>query len=127
MHGKLLNKTKVELELLTDTDMLFMGEKGIRGRMCHSINRYAKTNNRYMKDCDKIRNHHIYWDVNNLCCWAMLQKLPVNGFKWVEDLTEFDEGFIESYNEKVKDGYFLEMIFNTKKNFMNFIMISHFN
>ena len=103
-----------------------MGEKGIRGRMCHSINIYAKTNNRYMKDYDKIRNHHIYWDVNNLCCWAMLQKLPVNGFKWVEDLTEFDEGFIESYNEKVKDGYFLEMIFKTKKNFINFIMISHF-
>ena len=79
-----------------------------------------------MKDYDKIRNHQIYWDVNNLYCWAMLQKLPVNGFKWVEDLTEFDEGFIESYNEKVKDGYFLKMIFNTEKNCMNFIMISHF-
>ena len=35
----------------------------------------------------------------------MLQTLPENGFKWVEDLSECDEGFIKSYNEKSKDGY----------------------
>ena len=29
-----------------------MVEKGIRG-ICNSINRYAKANNRYMKDYDK--------------------------------------------------------------------------
>ena len=33
--------------------MLLMVEKGIRGGICHSINRYAKTNNKYMKDYDK--------------------------------------------------------------------------
>ena len=32
-----LKKTKVKLELVTDTDMLLMVEKGIRGRICHSI------------------------------------------------------------------------------------------
>ena len=37
------------------------------------------------------------------------QKLPVKGFKWVEDLSEFDEGFIKSYNEKSKEGFFLEV------------------
>ena len=48
-----LKKAKVKLELLTDIDMLLMVEKGIRGGICHSIYRYAKANNRHMKDFDK--------------------------------------------------------------------------
>ena len=39
----------------------------------------------------------------------MSQKLSVNGFQWVEYLSEFDEGFIKCYNEKSKEGYFLEV------------------
>ena len=42
--------TKVKLNLLTDIDMLLMVEKGIWGGICHSIYRYAKTNNKCMKD-----------------------------------------------------------------------------
>ena len=34
-----LKKTKVELELLTDIDMLLMVEKGIRGRICEATHR----------------------------------------------------------------------------------------
>ena len=36
-----------------------MVQKGVRGRICHSIYRYAKANNKYMKDYDKIKNRHI--------------------------------------------------------------------
>ena len=32
-----LKKAKVKLDLLTDINMLLMVEKGIRGRICHSI------------------------------------------------------------------------------------------
>ena len=48
-----LKKMKVELELLTDTDMLLMVEKGTRGGICQAIHRYAKTNNKYIKNYDK--------------------------------------------------------------------------
>ena len=58
---------KVKLELLTDIDMLLMGEKGIRGGICHSIYRYAKANDKYMKYYDKNKESTYlkYWDVNN--------------------------------------------------------------
>ena len=32
-----LEKTKIKLDLFTDTDMLLMVEKGIRGAICHDI------------------------------------------------------------------------------------------
>ena len=35
--------------------MLLMVEKSIRGRICHSIYRYAKANNKYMRDYDKSK------------------------------------------------------------------------
>ena len=57
----------VELELLTDIDVLLMVKKGIRGGICHSINRNAKVNNKYMKNCNKNKESSYlkYWDVNN--------------------------------------------------------------
>ena len=63
-----LKKTNVKLELLTDYDMLLMVEEGIRGGICHSIHRYAKANNKYMKDYNKnIESSYIqYLDTNNL-------------------------------------------------------------
>ena len=48
-----LKETELKLELLTDVDMLLMVEKGIRGGICYAIHRYAKANNKYMKDYNK--------------------------------------------------------------------------
>ena len=48
-----LKKTRVKLDLLTDIDMLLIVEKGIIGGICHSIHRYSKANNKYMKNYDK--------------------------------------------------------------------------
>ena len=81
-----LKKTGVKLELLTDIDMLLMVEKGTRGGICQATHRYAKANNKYMKNYNKnIESSYIqYLDANNLYGWAMSQKLPVNGFKWIK-------------------------------------------
>ena len=47
--------------------MLLIVGKGIRGRLCHSINKYAKANNKYTKDYDenKASSYLKYWVVNN--------------------------------------------------------------
>ena len=42
-------KTRVELELLTDIDMLLMFEERIRSGICQAIYRYTKANNKYEK------------------------------------------------------------------------------
>ena len=91
--------------------MLLMVEEGIRGGICHSIHRYAKANNKYMKDYDKnIESSYIqYLDANNLFGWAMSQKLPLNNFKWVEDASKINEKFIENYYENSRKGYILEV------------------
>ena len=56
--------------------MLLTVEKGLRGGMCHSIHRHAKTNNKYMKDYDenKKSSQLKYWDVNNLYSRAVSKK-----------------------------------------------------
>ena len=63
--------------------MLLMVEKGIKRGICDSIYRYARANNKYIKDYDKNKDllYLKYWDVNNLCDWAMPQKLPANNFQ----------------------------------------------
>ena len=104
-------KKQTKLELLTDYDMLLMVEEGIRGGICHSVHRHAKANNKYMENYDenKESSYIQYLDANNLYGRAMSQKLPVNGFKWVEDTLRINEEFIKSYNENNNKGYILEV------------------
>ena len=111
LPGLAWKKTNIKLELLTDYDMLLMVEEGIRGRICHVIHRYAKTNNKYMKDYDenKASSYIQYLGANNLYGWAMSQKLPVNGFKWIEDTSEINEEFVKNYDENNNKGYTLEV------------------
>ena len=88
--------------------MLLMVERGIRGGICHTIYRYAKANNKCMKNYnkDKEKSFLQYSDDNNLYDWAMSQKLPVNGFKW-KKVSTFNEEFIKNYDEDSDKGYIL--------------------
>ena len=106
-----LKKTNIELKLLTDYDMLLMVEEGIRGGICHSIHQYPKANNKYMKNYNNNNEESSYvqyLDANNLYGWALLNKLPVNGFKWTDN-NKINEEFIKNYNENDKKGYIFEV------------------
>ena len=123
-----LKKARVKLELLTDYDMLLMIEKGIRGGICQETHRYAKANNKYIINCDKkIDSSYIeYLDANILYGWAMSQKLPVNGCKWVRQkkFSKFNEDFIKKYDEDSNRGYFFEGDVEYPKMLFNRLTIS---
>ena len=109
-----LKKTNIELELLTDYEMLLMVEKGIRGGIIHSIHRYTKANNKYMQNYNNNEESSYiqYLDANNLYGWAMSKKLTVNGFKWFdtsETSNKINEDFIKNYDENNDKGYILEV------------------
>ena len=116
-----LKKTKVKLELLTDYDMLLMIESEIRRDMCQAIPKYAKANNKYMKNFNKniLSTYLQYLDANNLYGWAMCKNLPVDGFKWIDDLFTFNENLIENYNENSDIGYFFEVDIEYLKELFN--------
>ena len=113
-----LKKTDMKLELLTDLYMLLMVEEGIRGGMCHAVHRYAKANNKYIKNYgEKEESSSLeYLDANNLYGWAMCQKLPVGGFKWVKNMSKIDKDL----------DFFLKYILNILKNYMTYIVTCHF-
>ena len=69
-----LKKKEIKSEFLTNVDMLFMVEEGIRGGI-HGIHRYAKANNKYMTNYDKNKESSYiqYLDANILYGWQCLK------------------------------------------------------
>ena len=63
----------------------------------------------------------MYLDANNLYGWAMSQKLPINGFKWVEKsrLSRFNEMFIKNYDQNSDKGHCFEVDFDYPKKLFN--------
>ena len=58
---------------------------------------------------NKESSHLNYWDLNIFYGWAMSQKLPVNDCKQIEDISEYDEIFIKSYNGECDEGHIFEV------------------
>ena len=69
-------KTGIKLELLTDYEMLLMVKNGIRGGICQATHRYAKANNKYIRNYDKnIKSSYLaFLEANNLYGW--LKRYP---------------------------------------------------
>ena len=81
-----LKMTNINLELLSDPNMLLMFEKGIRGGISMISNRYGEANNKYMGNRfnkNKPNKYLMYLDANNLYGSAMSEKLPIHSFKWL--------------------------------------------
>ncbi|CAH3144720.1 unnamed protein product, partial [Porites evermanni] len=111
-----LKETGQHLQLLNDYDMLMMIERGIRGGITHISKRYAEANNKYMKNYnpDKSSSYIQYLDANNLYGWAMSQRLPTHGFRWISNITKQEvidivDGANHSMSNHGKKGYIFEV------------------
>ena len=91
----MLKMTKIKLDVISDYDMYLMIEAGIRGGMSMISKRYAKANNKYMKNYDpsKLSKSIMNLDANNLYGWAMIQYLATTGYKW-ENPDKLDQTLI---------------------------------
>ena len=79
----MLKMTGMRLEKILDIDMYLFIEKGLRGGISYIAKRYAKANNKYMKDYESTKpsQHISYPDINNLYHWAVSRYLLYGGFK----------------------------------------------
>ena len=106
-----LKFTNIELELLSDVDMLLIFEHGIRD-LVQVVHHHAEANNKYMKSNYNPNLPSIYLqylDANNLYGWEMSHPLPAGGFHWVHDVDSFT---CEKINDLVlhnKSGYLFEV------------------
>ena len=106
-----LKKIGIDLELLTDPDMLLIFERGVRRGITQTVHQYAEANNMYMGDKFNPKedsSYLQYLDANNLYGWTMVQKLPTGAFNWVNP-SEFTYDKIDSYGNWDSEGYLLEV------------------
>ena len=63
-----------------------------------------------MKDYDEKKDDSflIYTDYSNLYGKAMSEKLPVDGFQWIEDISKIGEDFIKNCDEDSDVGNFIK-------------------
>ncbi|KYM99021.1 hypothetical protein ALC62_10243 [Cyphomyrmex costatus] len=104
----MLKNTGVRFELLTDIDMVLFIERGIRGGLSQCSHRYARANNVCVPTFDPSKpiSYLMYFDVNNLYGWAMMEPLPYGEFHWVDNVDGFD---VMSVPVDSDVGYILEV------------------
>ena len=108
--------------------MLLMVKKGIRAGIVHARHRYAKA--------IKTLNYHILCIIciililsylaHNLYGQGMSQKMPVHGSKGIKNVTNFDEDFMNNYDENSDKGYIPEVDVEYPKDLLNLLMIFQF-
>ena len=106
----MLLHTNMVLDLIWDPKMFQMLNNGIRGGVAMITKRHAKANNPEMKenyDPSQPISYIIYLDANNLYGWAMSQRMPYGGFKWLK-AKEWEKISWLELTENDYHGYFIE-------------------
>ena len=100
-----------KIRILTDIDMLWMVEKELEEEYVTQFIDMQKLGINIWKIMIRMKNRYILniWDIKSLSSLAMLQKLPVNDFEFIEDTSQFIEDFIKSYSEESDEGFFLDV------------------
>ena len=88
----MLKMIEVKLEKISDIEKYLFIEKGSRGGISYISKRYAKANNKYMRDYDSNKPSAFisYLDMNSLYGWKMSQYLPYSDFEWLKNVDELD-------------------------------------
>lgn len=78
-----LKFSQVEIDLISDREMISMVESGIRGGTSMAAHNYCRANNKHLQDYDPAQpsNYIMYLDANNLYGWAMSEPLPLSNFE----------------------------------------------
>ena len=107
----MLKMTGVSIECFKEgqEDMLELIENNMRGGISMISTRYAKANNKYMKDYNPKdpSSYIMYLDANNLSGWAMSQPLPVGNYEW-EKAEDFNEDCIRNLKHDVNKGFIFD-------------------
>ena len=141
----MLKMTKIELELISDSDMYLYLMDSIRGGICQENKKHVKSDNKYIRkvhdeSSDKkvkkklktndLNKFIMYLDANNLCGYSMSKPLPYKNFKWSNDLTlntnnleigiyEVDIEIPKELHNKFKDYPLLPEIKNIPENMLS--------
>ena len=141
----MLKMTKIELELISDSDMYLFLMDTIRGGICVVNKKFVKSNNIYTRkvhdeSSDKkvkkklktndLNKFIMYLDANNLYGHSMSKPLPYKNFKWSNDLTldpnnlqkriyEVDIEIPENLHDKFKDYPLCPEIKNIPENMLS--------
>ena len=121
----MLKMIEVKLEKISDIEKYLFIEKGSRGGISYISKRYAKANNKYMRDYDSNKPSAFisYLDMNSLYGWKMSQYLPYSDFEWLKNVDELDINSVSK--KKVIEDIFLKLILNILMNYTIYIMIIH--
>ena len=137
--------TKIELKLISDSNMYLFLMDTIRGGICQVNTKHVKADNIYIRkvhdeSSDKqvkkklktndLNKFIIYLDANNLYGHSMSKPLPYKNFKWSNDLTldlnnlekgiyEVDIEIPKELHNKFKDYPIAPEIKNTSENMLS--------
>ena len=106
----MLKLTGVELELLTDIDMIHFFKRGIRGGISQCSERKHIANNKFLPnyDSNEPSSFITYVDATNLYGHSMSQFLPTGGFEWLSEREIIDLDFT-NISDQSQYGYVFEV------------------